>query len=174
MAGAPAGLTLKHHRDLEGREHRPWTRRVLIALLTAVLGAGLLGAFGQQPSSTAAGSAEAGLEVRAPARLRSGLYFETRITVEAVTELERAALVLDPGWLDGITVNTVEPAPIGEASRDGRLVLELGRVPAGGRHVLYLHMQVNPTTVGRRQADVVLEDDGRELARADRTLTVWP
>lgn len=174
MADAPAGLTLEHHRDLEGREHRPWTRRALLALLTAVLVAGLLNAFGQRPSTAAAEAAEARLEVFAPARLRSGLYFETRITVEAVTELERAALVLDQGWLDGITLNTVEPAPIGEASRDGRLVLELGRVPPGDRHVLYLHMQVNPTTVGRRSADVVLEDGGRRLARADRTLAIWP
>lgn len=174
MADPPAGLTLRHNRDLEGREARPWTRRALLALLAVVLAAGLANVFGQRPASSAAEAAEARLLLRAPARLRSGLLFEARVTVEAGAELERAALVLDPGWLDGITVNTIEPAPIGEASRDGRLVLELGRVPAGDRHVLWLHMQVNPTTLGRRQADVVLEDGGRELARIERTLTIWP
>jgi hypothetical protein len=174
VADVPAGLTLSRNRDLEGREHEPRTRRALVTLLTLVLVAGLLGAFGQRPSSTVAAAPEATLTVRAPTRVRSGLYFETRITVEAVSELERAALVLDPGWLDGITVNTVAPAPIGEASRDGRLVLELGRVPAGQRHVLTLQMQVNPTTAGRRESDVVLEERGRELGRVERTLTIWP
>lgn len=147
---------------------------MLVAALGAVLVAGLLNVFGQRASSTGASAPEASLSVRAPAHLRSGLLFQTRITVAATEELERATLVLDRGWLEGITVNTVEPAPIGEASRDGRLVLELGRVPAGDEHVLYLQMQVNPTTFGRRSTDVVLEDAGRELARAERTMTIWP
>jgi hypothetical protein len=35
-------------------------------------------------------------------------------------------------------------------------------------------MQVNPTTAGRRESDVVLEERGRELGRVERTLTIWP
>jgi hypothetical protein len=174
MADVPAGLSLEHNRDLVGREKHPWTRRALVALLAAILLAGLLNLFGQRPVSTTAAVPEASLTVHAPTHLRGGLLFEARITVAATEEIERAAVVLDQGWLEGITVNTIEPSPIGEASRDGRLVLELGRVPAGDEHVLYLQMQVNPTTVGRRSTDVVLEDDARVLARVDRTVTIWP
>jgi hypothetical protein len=174
VADVPAGLSLELNRDLQGREARPWTRRAFVAALTAVLVAALLNAFGQRPTSVAASTREATVIMHAPAQLRSGLIFQNRITVAATEELERAAVVLDRGWLEGITINTIEPAPVGEASRDGRLVLELGRVPAGGEHVLYVQMQVNPTTFGRRSAGVVLEDRGRRLARVDRTLTIWP
>jgi hypothetical protein len=41
MAGAPDVLTLKQHRDREGREWWISARRVLLALLGAVLLAGL-------------------------------------------------------------------------------------------------------------------------------------
>jgi hypothetical protein len=174
VADVPAGLSLEHNRDLAGREKHPWTRRALVAVLGGVLVAALLNVFGQRTSSASASAPEASLTVSAPTQLRSGLIFQTRITVAAAQELERAAVVLDPGWLEGVTINTVEPAPVAEASRDGRLVLELGRVPAGDDHVLYLQMQVNPTTVGRRSTEVVLEDDGRALARVDRTTTIWP
>jgi hypothetical protein len=174
VADVPAGLSLKRNRDLAGLEARPWTRRVLVALLAAVLVAALLNVFGQRPSSAVASAPEGTITVHAPTQLRSGLIFQARVTVAASDELERAAVVLDRDWVEGITINTIEPAPLGEASRDGRLVLELGRVPAGDEHVLYLQMQVNPTTFGRRSARVVLEDRGRELARVDRTVTIWP
>ena len=61
-----------------------------------------------------------------------------------------------------------------EASRDGRLALELGHVPAGRRHVFFLHFQVNPTNVGRRSQDVELHDGETPLLHIDRTVTVFP
>lgn len=171
---APEGLTLHRHRDLEGRERRPFVRWALLTALTVFLVAGLLNAFGQRPSTASAAEDAAELEVSAPSRLRSGLYFQTRIRIAASEELEEATLVLDPDWLEGITLNTVEPAPIGEASRDGRIVLELGRVPAGDEHLLFLHFQVNPTTTGRRTQRVDLYDGERLLATVDRAATIWP
>jgi hypothetical protein len=71
-------------------------------------------------------------------------------------------------------LNTVEPAPLGEASRDGRIALELGRVPAGDEHRLYLHFQVNPTAVGARSQDVELYDGEELLLSVDRDALVWP
>ena len=83
-------------------------------------------------------------------------------------------LVLDPDWLEDITLNTVEPSPVGEASRDGRIALELGRIPAGDEHRLYLHFQVNPTALGRRSQDVELYDGERLLLSVERDAIVWP
>ena len=82
--------------------------------------------------------------------------------------------MLDSGWLEGMTLNTVEPGPIGEASRDGRLALELGHIPAGDDYLLFLQFQVNPTNVGHRATDVDLYDGDRLLLHIDRTITVWP
>jgi hypothetical protein len=171
---APEGLTLEHHRDLQGRERRPHARRALLGVLAAVLVLGLLNIFGQVRSVDVAQTDAARFEVSAPSKIRGGLFFEARYIVDAVAEIESATIVLDSGWLEDITLNTVEPAPVGEASRDGKIALELGRIPAGERYILYLHFQVNPTAVGFRSQDVELYDGDRLLASFDRTAIVWP
>ena len=171
---APEGLTLDRHRDLKGRESRPLVRGALLVVLSAILVAALLGVFGQRRVETRVASAAASLEVSAPTRLRGGLFFEARFRIEAGTDLENATLVLDPGWLEDITLNTLSPAPKSESSRDGRIALELGAIPAGDEHRLYLHFQVNPTAVGIRSQDVELYDGDRSLAGLDRTAWIWP
>ena len=173
MAGIPDHLTVKVNRDREGRRDFIG-RRIAVGALAVLIALGLLNLFGQRPSThTAAGDAAA-LEVHAPERVRGGLFYEARFRIEARRELEQATLVLDPGWIEGITINTVEPGPVGEASRDGDLVFELGRVPAGQKHVFYLQLQVNPTNVGHRSQDVRLYDGEELLATIDRSITVFP
>ena len=171
---APDGLTLKRHRDLLGRERRPVARWLLIAALCVVLALGLLNVFGQRRVESSAETAVAAFRGDAPTRLRGGLFFQARFRIEARRELENATLVLAPGWLHDITLNTVEPAPVGEASRDGRIALELGRIPAGDEFVLYLHFQVNPTAVGRRSQDVELSDGETPVASLERDAWIWP
>jgi len=171
----PQGLTLKHHRDLKGREARPHVRQVLVALLAAVLVLALLNLFGQGVDVSSAQSSVARLEVSAPTKLRGGIFFQTRIRVIASEEIENAMLVLDPDWLEDITLNTAAPAPVGEASRDGRIAFELGRIPAGDEHRLYLQFQVNPTIdLGTRSQDIELYDGEDLLLSIDRDALVWP
>ena len=171
---APQGLTLKHHRDLVGRERRPIVRRVLVAPLAGILALGLFNLFGQQVDASSAETGAARLEVSAPTKVRGGIFFQARFRIEAVEEIANATIVLDSDWLEDITLNTVEPSPIGEASRDGRIALELGRIPAGDEHRLYLHFQVNPTALGRRSQDVELYDGERLLLSVERDAIVWP
>jgi hypothetical protein len=174
MADVPERLTLERHRDLEGRERRPYVRWVLLTLLGLFLLAGLANAFGQRPETHVVSGDGVELEVYSPERLRSGLFFMSRFTIRAEEEIEAATLVLDPGWLEGITLNTLEPSPVGEANRDGRIALDLGRVPAGTKHVFFLHFQVNPTETGRRPQDVDLYDGETPLLHVDRTVTIFP
>jgi len=83
--------------------------------------------------------------------------------------------VLDSGWLEGLSVNTIEPSPIGEASANGRLSLTLGHVPAGKSFLLFMQFQANPTNVAwHRPQNVLLLDGDRPIARIHRTLTVFP
>lgn len=173
MAEVPDGLVLKVARDREGRRDVAF-RRVALGALVIVLGLGLFNLFGQRPSTSTADSDVARLEVYAPERVRGGLFYEARFRIDAKQEVREATLVLDPGWAEGITINTVEPGPIGEASRDGRLAFELGRIPAGQKHVFFLQLQVNPTNVGHRSQDVRLYDGERLLATIDRAITVFP
>jgi hypothetical protein len=170
----PEGLSLEHHRDLSGSGRTPIVRNVLLALLCGVLLLALLNVFGQVPTTDTAETSVARLEVDAPKAVRGGLYFQARYRVEALQEIEDATVVLDPDWLEDITLNTVEPAPVGEASRNGRIALQLGRIPAGDEHILFLHYQVNPNALGRRSQDVELYDGERLLVSVDRDAIVWP
>jgi hypothetical protein len=174
VSSAPEGINLARHRDLDGRRWHPWLRRGLLGLVVVVLLLGLLDVFGQRPATTRAESSVATLEISAPHALRGGLIFQSRFTIETRQELKDATLVLGPGWLDGLTVNTIEPGPVNEASRDGRLALELGHLPAGAKHVLYVEYQVNPTTVGRRTQRVELDDGEQQILSTHQTLTVFP
>jgi hypothetical protein len=173
MPERPDLLTLKRHRD-EGGRYEPIARRIGIALLSVLCLLGLANLFGQRPGTSKAATAAASLSVYAPAHLRSGLYFEARFHVVAHRELKKATLVLDPGWAEGITINTIEPSPIGEASADGKIVLTLGHVPAGKSYIVFVQLQVNPTNLGRRAQNVELDDGTTPLLRIKRTVTIFP
>jgi hypothetical protein len=174
VASAPEGLALEHHRDLVGRERRPVVRQVLLGVLGLILVLGLLSVFGQRVRLSAEESSAARFEVSAPTKLRGGLFFQARYRIVALEEIENATIVLHPDWLEDITLNTVEPAPVAEASRNGRIAFELGRIPAGDEHLFYLQFQVNPTAVGTRSQSVELYDGERLLVSVDRDAFVWP
>ena len=173
MADVPDQLVLKVARDREGKRD-VLLRRVALCVISVLLALGLLNVFGQRPSATTAESEAARLEVYAPERVRGGLFYQARFRIDALRELEEATLVLDPGWAEGITINTVEPAPVGEASRDGKLAFDLGRIPAGQKHLFFLQLQVNPTNVGHRPQNVRLYDGDELLSTIERTITVFP
>jgi hypothetical protein len=174
VADVPEGLVLRRHRDLVGREHHIWIRRTLLTLLALFLVAALANLFGQRPTTAKATTSTATIAVYAPARLRSGLYYEARFHIFARQEIKNAVLVLGSGWIEGITLNTIEPSPVGEASDNGRLELTLGHIPARQSYLLFVQSQVNPTTVSRRSQDAWLYDGKTLLAKLDRKVTIFP
>jgi hypothetical protein len=173
MADTPDFLTLKHNRDQACKREVP-IRRTIMALVALISVAGLLNVFGQRPDTSKAAVPAASIKLYAPSRVRGGLYYEARFTIGARQDLKKAMLVLDPGWLEGITINTIEPSPIGEGSHDGKLVLELGHIPAGATYLLFIQAQVNPTNIGHRSQDVALYDGGTFLADVNHEITVFP
>jgi hypothetical protein len=134
----------------------------------------LLNVFGQRPQTSSASSAAARLEVYAPTHARSGVVYAARFTVDAVRELKKAILILDPGWAEQYTLNGVAPQPVSEGSDNGKLVYVLGRVPQGKHYTLFVSLQVNPTNVGHRNQRVWLYDGSQQLVAVKRTITVWP
>ena len=173
MADTPQFLTLTKNRDRMERTELI-VRRSFFGVVFLIALLGLLNVFGQRPKDSLAASSAADLHVFAPTKLRGGLYYEGRITIEAKQEIEKATIVLDSGWTEQMQINTVEPSPVGESSRDGKLTLEFGHVPAGEKLVAWMQFQVNPTNVGRRSQDVALYDDTTHLATTDRTVTIFP
>jgi hypothetical protein len=174
VSDIPHQIVLKRDRDLEGRGWEIWVRRGLFALLPIVALLGLLNLFGQRASSTTTSGSGASLKLYAPARVRSGLIYEARFHITAHRDLKQATLVLSPGWLESMTLNTVEPSPVEETSDNGRLSLDLGHIPAGGLYLLFLQFQTNPTNVGHRDASVTLRDGSQTLLRLHRTVTIFP
>ena len=173
MAGAPQFLVLEKSRDSQ-HPVELWVRRAVLAGIALLALLALLNVFGQRPVTTVADGEQARIEVQAPTALRGGVLFMGRITIETQEELENATIVLDSGWLESMHVNTIEPAPTEEESRDGRLALSYGRLAAGETAVVYLQLQVNPTNVGRRSQSVELHDGEELVARTDRTVTILP
>jgi hypothetical protein len=114
------------------------------------------------------------LTVDAPTRVRGGLLYTASFSVRAHSDLKKATLLLDPGWIDGMQVNSITPQPVQEGSRGGRVVLVLGQIAAGQRVEYWIELQVDPTTVGRRSQNVELDDGTRKLLIERRQLTVFP
>jgi hypothetical protein len=174
MAGIPDQIVLKRDRDLDGRTHEVWVRRGLFSLLVVIPILALANLFGQRPDTSTATTPAAKLAVYAPSRVRSGLLYEARFRIDAKRKLENAALVLDPGWLEGMTVNSIEPSPSKQTSENGLLRLDLGKIEAGQKYRLFMYFQVNPTNVGHRSQMVELDDGSTRLMSVRRTITIFP
>ena len=90
-------------------------------------------------------------------------------------ELKNALISLSPGWSEGQQMNTIEPVPAVQASRDGDLLFTLGHIAKGKHYRLFLQFQVNPTNVAwHRPANVALYDSGALVLRIHHTLTIYP
>jgi hypothetical protein len=174
VADIPDQIVLKRDRDLVGRGWEIWVRRGLFSLLPILGLLALLNLFGQHPSTFKASADAASLKLFVPARVRSGLLYEARFRVTAHRDLKSATLVLGPGWLESMTVNTIEPSPTDETSRNGFLSLELNPIAAGDSYLLFMQFQVNPINVGHRKQTVELFDGDRKLLQVDRTITIFP
>jgi hypothetical protein len=112
--------------------------------------------------------------VEAPERLRGGLIFEAKFEITAIDTIAHPTLVLAPGWLEGMSLNTAEPGAESETSRDGSLHLRFARLPAGEELTLWTQWQANPVDVGHRPQDVALYDGSQRLASIERDVTVFP
>jgi hypothetical protein len=174
VADVPDSIVLKRDRDLEGRRKEVWARRTIMGLIAAVPVVALFNVFGQRPQTSIAKTPAASLKLYAPARLRSGVLYSARFHVFARRELKDARLVLSPGWAEAMQINTIEPSPVGEASENGRLSFDLGHIPAGKSFLLFMAFQVNPTNVGRRAANVELDDGNERILTVHHKVSIWP
>jgi hypothetical protein len=174
MADLPDRLDVARNIELRSYGFNAVGRRLVLVLLAAVLVLGLLNTFGQRPATDRFTSADADLELHAPTTLRSGLFYQARFTIRPHRDLTHAVLVLSPGWAESQTINTIEPGPIAETSQDGAIGLTLGAIPAGQKYTLFMELQVNPTNLGRRDADVALYDGDARLIAVHRTVTIYP
>ena len=159
---------------MEGRTWGIAARRVLLALLSAFLLAGLLNVFGQRPDTEVVSAPAASLKVFAPVHARSGVSYAARFHITAHHDIKNAYLVLDPGWAEGYTVNGLAPQPLTEGNRNGRLAYGFGHIPAGQSLIFFMSLQVNPTNIGHRSQNVQLDDGEQRILTVHRSITIFP
>jgi len=177
ISGGVRGFVAEHARaieDLAATSDPPWPRFAFVVLLLVLVVAALANVFGQRPTTSTASAGAATLAVQAPERVRGGVYFQLRLTVRARRALRHPTVVLDRGWFEQMSVNSIVPQPRERSTNDGRVMLQFGRLAAGAKLVSYLYFQVNPTNVGRRRADVELYDGAIHLASVRRSIVVLP
>jgi hypothetical protein len=175
VADVPDTLVLERHRDFIGRRFTLWPRWLILGLITLFCVLGLLNVFGQHPTTVAATAPAATLTLYAPTKLRGGLLFSARFHITAHRELKDAILVLDSGWAEGMAINTIEPSPLGQGSRNGRITLQLGHVPAGKSYILFMQFQVNSTNIAwRRPQNVELYEGKMKVLAIKRDVVIYP
>jgi hypothetical protein len=171
----PGRLDRDRHVELSGRHHQPWGRRAVLAVLGVMVLLGLLNVFGQHPVASQADTARATLRVKAPERLRGGLFYQGRIDVVARDRIGTPTLRLGPGFSEGMQINTIEPSPAAESSSAGRLELEFDPLHQGDHLTVWMQFEVNPTDAwGRREQSVTLLDGDQPLTAVQRKVTVFP
>jgi len=168
------GLRRDRHVDMRGRQTEPWWRRGVIAVFAAIVVAALAGAFGQQEETARAQSAAATLTVRAPDRIRGGLFFQGRLDIVARERIAEPRVVLGPAWTEEVQLNTLEPAPASESSAAGQLELEYDPLQAGDHLTVWMQFEANPLGMGTRKRGVTLLDGDRALVHVPGKLTSWP
>ena len=177
MAGsAPDFIVLKRHRDFDGRRWEAWLPNVLLAACALLPILALFNVFGQGVTvkKVANPNGVATLELSAPESVRGGLLFQARFDIRAHKEIKDAVLVLDSGWNESMTMNTIEPGASSETSRDGSLALDLGDIPAGKLWRQYIQFQANPVNAGSQSQGVTLYDGNVPLLHLNREMMVWP
>ena len=175
MAGEPLDhLELARHRDMRGRGRRAHGRLVARLALCVLPVLALFNVFGQRASTTMAAGDGGALEVQVPEALRGGLFWQSSITIRAEADLPSPRIVFSSDWLQGMTLNTIEPAPEDETSDGAGLAFGFSDMKAGDAVKLVMHWQVNPTSTGRRDLDVTLKDGDRTIAVVRRDVRVWP
>lgn len=174
MADLPQGIDLSRHRDFTGKLPGQALRHVFLFLLVVFIAAALLNAFGAHPSTSEAGAAAATLKVTAPERVRGGLLYQARIEIHALEPIGAPTLVLDKGWIEEITINTLEPEPA-ETTTDARhLKIRYPPLQPGRVLDVYIALQANPNNVGTHDQGVALYDADEEIASIDRTQVNFP
>jgi len=160
--------------DRRGQVIGVTARRVVLALFALVSLAALAGLIGQRPSVSAHATPAVRMTLSAPETVRGGIFFQSRVDVRALRPIQYPRLVLSDGWLEGMQVNSIEPSPASESSRDGRVVLSYGSLQAGDILRVWMQFEVNPTNVGNRSYTLELDDGDHPIARIPRTLRVLP
>ncbi len=148
----------------------------MVALALALLiGAAMTGWLAGRPNPTKTlRTPAATLSVNAPDRLRSGQFFEVRMTATAHRDLTDFVIAVPPALWRDWTVNTMIPGPAEESFEDGRFTLHFGEVKAGDSFEIKVDAQLNPSLFGGTNGTILLRDGDMSLGELPLATRVLP
>jgi hypothetical protein len=146
-----------------------------LVLLTALLVAALLGVFGGGKSPwQVVRSPHGDLAVKTPVILRSGLFFEQVVRIEARRPVADLVVAIDAALMRDMTINTMIPAPSEEQFEDGSFRFSFGPLAPGEFFQFKLDGQVNPSLVGGNAGAIAWYDGDRRIASLPLDIKVFP
>jgi hypothetical protein len=169
----PDGLGDPHLSPRTGlhRHASPLSLLFLGGLLAMAL-AGPLGGAREEPLLGVGEAAD--LTVDTPRTLRNGMFFETRIVVEAKRDVARLVVAIPPELWRHQTQNSMVPAAAEETFTDGAFRFDYGPLPAGERFEVKLDLQINPDLLGGARGRVAAFDGEAELVSVPVEVKVLP
>lgn len=154
---------------------RPFAAVLPIMVLGAIVVAALLGVFGGGKSTPMqAMSPAATLTVTTPQTLRSGLFFETRITIAAHRAIDDVVIAVPPELWRDQTINTTIPNAEKEEADDDLFRFHYGPLAAGKTLTIKFDGQLNPPLFAGTRGSIALQDGETPLARIPLHYRVWP
>lgn len=173
LTGFPDGIDDNHARGRGGLHKIPNVLSILV--LGAIVAAALLGLFGGGKSPPVqVTTADATLTVTTPQTMRSGLFFETRITVAARRPIADVVIALPPALWRDQTINTTIPGADKEEGADGSFRFHYGALKSGETLEIKYDGQINPPLFAGTRGSIALLDGERPLADVPLNYRVWP
>lgn len=169
-SGYPDGLAPRNQAEHGGKWN--W---LSLAVLSALMLAALLGAFGGGKFPVRVAEAEAArLDVAAPAIIRNGEFFEMRVRVHARRPIAKAELVVPVGLWRDMTINTMVPAASEEKAEQGAFRFDYGELKAGDVLDIKIDGQINPPLFAGTRGAIGVADGERMLAQVPLHIRVLP
>ena len=164
---------------IEGR-HTGHHRNIVVSALpllglAAILAAALLGLFGGTGANEFHSDGPEGeLSARVPSTLRSGIFFEMEIAVQARRDIKEATIAVSPELWRNVTINTVLPQASKETFKGGLLHLGYGLLRAGESIEIRIDGQINPNLFLGNHGQIAFFNGNRKLLTIPVHFTVLP
>ena len=169
----PEGLADDHLRGDSGfRRH---ASPLSILILGALLLAAMLGLLAGGKAQVRAAEGPAGrLEVKTPAAVRNGVFFETRMTVTARAAIKEPTIAVSASLWRDLTINSQFPDPKEQGYKDGAYTFTYEAMQPGDTLEIKIDGQVNPPLTLGNRGSVALLDGERMIASLPIEMKVLP
>ncbi len=173
QARFPDGLDASHAKAVGGlRAHASLLAFVVLGGLVATAMTGVLG--GRPSPVYVVSTPIAALEVKLARPLRSGVFFETRIRIDARRDIAKPVIGIDSTLWRDLTINSHIPAAADESFKEGQYRFEYAPLKAGDTLEIKIDGQTNPPLVGKLAGNITLLDGDHRLAQMSVSIPVLP